>query len=286
MAKQVINIGISSNDRRGDSLRIGANKINNNFDEIYTKLGDGSNLFIDLSTPPLDNQILIFNAATNKFVSRNVVEGLRGPAGPQGERGAVGPQGIQGNNGAAGPQGPTGPAGPIGSQGPQGPQGPTGATGATGAVGPAGPAGPTGPIGPQGLIGPQGPAGNIPSRTASSGTTASLSNGASADLNITGFKSYVLLSLQTSAASWVRLYTTDAARTADSSRIETDDPLPGTGIIAEVITSGAEEVPISPGLIGFNLDNPAVTTIYARVTNKTVGTAAITVTLKLIQMEE
>ena len=73
---------------------------------------------------------------------------------------------------------------------------------------------------------------------------------------------------------------------ADAGRLETEDPLPGAGIIAEVITSGAEEVPISPGVIGFNLDDPAIENIYARVTNKTLGNTTITVTLKLIQMEE
>lgn len=47
--------------------------------------------------------------------------------------------------GAAGPAGPTGPAGPAG------PAGPTGATGATGPAGPTGPTGPTGATGASGL---------------------------------------------------------------------------------------------------------------------------------------
>jgi hypothetical protein len=39
MAKQVINIGSALNDGSGDSLRSGAQKINNNFTELYTVLG-------------------------------------------------------------------------------------------------------------------------------------------------------------------------------------------------------------------------------------------------------
>lgn len=44
MAKQSINIGISPNDSNGDTLRNGAIKVNDNFDELYTSLGDGTNL--------------------------------------------------------------------------------------------------------------------------------------------------------------------------------------------------------------------------------------------------
>lgn len=42
MAKQSINIGSAPNDRTGDPLRTAGDKINDNFDEIYTALGDGS----------------------------------------------------------------------------------------------------------------------------------------------------------------------------------------------------------------------------------------------------
>lgn len=38
MAKQVINIGTTDNDGTGDSLRAGGDKINDNFDELYTNV--------------------------------------------------------------------------------------------------------------------------------------------------------------------------------------------------------------------------------------------------------
>jgi len=44
MAKQIVNIGQNANDGSGDGLRTGGDKINDNFDEIYAILGDGSNL--------------------------------------------------------------------------------------------------------------------------------------------------------------------------------------------------------------------------------------------------
>lgn len=42
MAKQTINIGSSANDGTGDPLRTAFDKINDNFDEIYTELGGSS----------------------------------------------------------------------------------------------------------------------------------------------------------------------------------------------------------------------------------------------------
>jgi len=44
MAKNIINRGSTANDGTGDNLRLGAEKINNNFSEIYTALGDGTNI--------------------------------------------------------------------------------------------------------------------------------------------------------------------------------------------------------------------------------------------------
>jgi hypothetical protein len=44
MAKQTINIGSVANDGTGDSVRAGGDKINDNFTEVYTALGDGNSL--------------------------------------------------------------------------------------------------------------------------------------------------------------------------------------------------------------------------------------------------
>ena len=50
MAFQSIGLGTSADDGTGDSLRVGGDKVNDNFSEIYTLLGTGSALTTGLST--------------------------------------------------------------------------------------------------------------------------------------------------------------------------------------------------------------------------------------------
>lgn len=130
-----------------------------------------------------------------------------------------------------------------------------------------------------------GGGGAISSRGAVNGTSASLANGATGSIDITGFKGYALYKIETSAAAWVRLYTSDAARTADASRLEGADPAVDAGVITEVITTGASTVIIAPGVFGFNDEASPTTTIPIAVTNKSGSTAAITVTLTILQLE-
>ena len=47
--KQNVNIGTNPNDGTGDSLRAGADKINDNTDEVYGALGNGSQLLVNVS---------------------------------------------------------------------------------------------------------------------------------------------------------------------------------------------------------------------------------------------
>lgn len=65
MAKQTINIGTVANDGTGDSVRAGGDKINDNFNEIYTALGDGSSLN-DIVTNTTFQSTL---ANTNSFIN-------------------------------------------------------------------------------------------------------------------------------------------------------------------------------------------------------------------------
>ena len=123
------------------------------------------------------------------------------------------------------------------------------------------------------------------SRNTLAGTTSSLTADATGTINITGYKSYALFKIQTNAAAWVRLYTDASSRTADASRSEGSDPFPGSGVIAEVKTSGAQTVLITPGTIGFNNDNTVSGTIYVAVTNRSGTTQTITVTLTALRLE-
>ena len=95
----------------------------------------------------------------------------------------------------------------------------------------------------------------------------------------------MLHKIQTSAAAWVTLYTDTSSRTSDASRSETTDPLPGSGVVAEVIHTTGTTSLITPGTIGFNNDGTPSTNVYAKVVNKSGSTQAITVTLTYLSLE-
>jgi hypothetical protein len=164
--------------------------------------------------------------------------------------------------------------------------GAAGAGGGVGSAGATGATGLTGNVGATGLTGNIGATGPMASRTTVSGTTASLANSATGNVDITGFKGYSLYKIQTSAASWVRIYTDSASRTSDSSRAENTDPGTNSGVVAEVITTGANTIVIAPAAIGFNNEASPTTAIPVAVTNKSGSTAAITVTLTVLQLEQ
>lgn len=128
-------------------------------------------------------------------------------------------------------------------------------------------------------------ASGLQTRTTKTGTTASLANDAVGNLDITGFKSYSLMAIQTDKAAWVRIYANGASRTADASRAETSDPAPDAGVIAEVITTGAQTVLISPGVFGFNFESTPTTTIPCAIKNKSGSAGTVQVTLSLLQLE-
>ena len=71
MAYQALGLGSSANDGTGDDLRTGGDKINDNFVEIYTKLGNGSTLTSDTVALLTATQTL-----TNKTLTSPVVSGL------------------------------------------------------------------------------------------------------------------------------------------------------------------------------------------------------------------
>ena len=48
MAKQTINVGVTANDRKGDSLRAAFQKVNANFTELYTALGLNADTILNL----------------------------------------------------------------------------------------------------------------------------------------------------------------------------------------------------------------------------------------------
>ena len=65
MAKQTINIGSSPNDGNGSTIRAGGDIVNDNFTELYNKLGDGTDL-----------HALTFPNRTDTVVTRDATETL------------------------------------------------------------------------------------------------------------------------------------------------------------------------------------------------------------------
>ena len=125
----------------------------------------------------------------------------------------------------------------------------------------------------------------LQSRQTFNAVTNSIADGAVGNITITAYKTYSLLKIETSAAAWVTLYTDQASRTADAGRSEATDPLPGSGVIAEVITTAAQTQIITPATIGWNNESTPLASVYAKVVNKSGGAAAITVTITVVQLE-
>ena len=130
-----------------------------------------------------------------------------------------------------------------------------------------------------------GSASGLEARTTAQGSTGSINDNAFSNVTMQAAKSYALLKIQTSHAAWVTLYTNVAARSADSSRNITTDPLPGAGVLAEIVTSDGAVQSITPGTIGWNDDSTPSNNLYAKVVNRSGSTANITVTVHYVKIE-
>jgi len=63
MAKQTLGLGSAANDNTGDTLRVGGDKINDNFNEIYTGIGNGTTLSVSVTNAAV-GQVLRYNGST------------------------------------------------------------------------------------------------------------------------------------------------------------------------------------------------------------------------------
>ena len=303
MAQQIINVGTATNDGTGDNLRTGAIKINENFTELYslpsipTQTNQGgkflstngstlvwttNNVSAGATLPDVLNNsgkflttdgsstswsTINYNSLTNKPTipaaqvsadwnsSTGVTQILNKPTIPaaqvQSDWNAVSGSALILNK-------PTIPAAQVQSD--------------------------WNAVSGLGVVLNKPTVLNIQSRTTKVATTASILAGSSATVTITGgFKGYALYSIQTSAAAWVVVYNGSTARTIDASRLITTDPTPDAGVIAEVVTTGAQVINFGPATIGYSAENS--TDIPLKVTNQSGSTLAITVTLTLLQLE-
>jgi len=243
MALLGISTGTTPNDGTGDSLIVGADKINKNFQEIYNAIGNGTTIFA--GSPNMQVGLV---TATAFYGDGSNLSGVGADVSIQDNGSGIGTARIINFGDYL-------DVSPITSSGI--------CTVTSVFVG----------------------SNQLGVRTDVSQTTGSIANDAAANIQFAGFKSYTLYEVQTSHAAWVTLYVNPATRTADASRPITSDPASGSGVIAEVVTSGAQTKLITPATIGFNYDNPVNTTIYAKVVNKSGSTQNITVTLTILQLE-
>ena len=86
--------------------------------------------------------------------------------------------------------------------------------------------------------------------------------------NVEGFvttpnRSYLLMGIQSSGPSRLRLYTDAASRTSDSARAYGADLADGIGLIADVTFSGPDTVNISPASFGLSHDTSTFKTFYS-----------------------
>ena len=78
MAKQSINIGTTANDDTGTTIRAGGDLINDNFNELYSKLGDGSSLY-SLTFPDATDTLVgraTSDTLTNKTLTSPVISSI------------------------------------------------------------------------------------------------------------------------------------------------------------------------------------------------------------------
>jgi hypothetical protein len=124
------------------------------------------------------------------------------------------------------------------------------------------------------------------SRTTVVGVTTEISSSATANVNISAFNSYALMQVDLSSPGWIRLYTDSSSRDNDINRSIGEDPLPGSGVIAEVATNETfTSQIISPFVMGGNLSDPENEIIYASVKNLSGITTSITISLTILKLE-
>ena len=238
---QEIRLGTTANDGTGDNLRIGGQKINANFLDVYAAVNGIANYALPIAGVGNNGTLGGVKVdGTTVTINNGVISSAAAYTLPMAGVGA------------------TGPLGGVKVDG-------TTITIANGVISSTG----TG----------------LSSRASVSTTTATLNVNSSANATITGFKGYALVSIQTSAAAWVNVYSSSAAQTADASRTISTDPAPGSGVIAEAITTSGTTQYFSPAVIGYNNDDSISSNVYLKITNTGTSSAAITVTLTMIKLE-
>ena len=110
----------------------------------------------------------------------------------------------------------------------------------------------------------------------------------SASGHITGYKAYSLFKVSINDPDlWVTIYTDNTSMTNDSARLYTEDPPPGSGVIAEFISNTSnQDIIVSPTTIGFNMDSTVSNNIYLKVQNIGSSDSTFSIELTILQLEQ
>lgn len=131
-----------------------------------------------------------------------------------------------------------------------------------------------------------GGGGGAGARTSTAYATPSLAASATDAATMPLGKGFVLYRITTSAPARVRLYSTATARTLDSARAVGTDPEPGSGVIADVVTTpDALSVTLAPFVYGANMETVPTIDIPVAITNRSGAATAITVTIVKVVTE-
>ena len=118
--------------------------------------------------------------------------------------------------------------------------------------------------------------------------SSTIAANSSASGYITGYKAYSLFKVSINDPDlWVTIYTDNTSMTNDSARLYTEDPPPGSGVIAEFISSTSnQDIIVSPTTIGFNMDSTVSNKIYLKVQNIGSSDSTFSIELTILQLEQ
>ena len=84
------------------------------------------------------------------------------------------------------------------------------------------------------------------------------------------------------SASWIRIYSDTASRTADAGRAQGQEPIEGSGVIAEFIASSGTTFKVTPGVNGYaDTENE----IPVAITNLAAYATAFNVSMDVLKLE-
>ena len=130
-----------------------------------------------------------------------------------------------------------------------------------------------------------GSGGALGSRVTQQVVTGSVLNNQSIYADIAGFKGYMIYKITADAPCMVTIYSDDDARIADSGRSDITDPLPGSGVMAEIITnSNNQTIKFAPALFAYS-DRAGTPFVPIRVLNRSGATRTFTIQVTMLQME-